>query len=41
VFEVLGIVRKRARGGLTSIESLAGIAIGLAVMYVTGVFIAA
>jgi zinc transporter ZupT len=41
VVEVLGIVRKRSEGGLSSVESLAGIAVGLAVMYVTGVLIAA
>jgi zinc transporter, ZIP family len=40
VVEVLGIVRKRSKGGLTSVESLAGIAVGLAVMYATGVLIA-
>lgn len=41
VVEVMGIVRKRSEGGLASVESLAGIAVGLAVMYVTGVLIAA
>jgi len=41
VVEVMGIVRKRAPGGLASVESLGGIAVGLAVMYVTGVLIAA
>jgi zinc transporter ZupT len=41
VVEVMGIVRKRSEGGLTSVESLAGVAVGLAVMYVTGVLIAA
>lgn len=40
VVEVMGLVRTRSKGGLTSIESLAGIAVGLAVMYFTGVFIA-
>lgn len=40
VVEVMGIVRKRAEGGLTSLESLGGIAVGLAVMYATGVLIA-
>lgn len=40
VVEVLGIVRRSDRG-LGSVESLGGIAAGLAVMYVTGLFVAA
>lgn len=40
VVEVLGVVRK-GPGGLASVQSMGGIAIGLAVMYLTGVFVAA
>lgn len=39
--EVMSLVRKRSPQGLTSIESLGGITLGLAVMYFTGLFIAA
>lgn len=41
VIEVLGLVKKRSEGGLTSVESLAGVAIGLAIMYATAIFVAA
>jgi hypothetical protein len=37
---VLGVV-KRSEGGLTSVEALGGIAVGIAVMFLTGVFVAA
>ncbi len=40
VVEVLGVV-KRSEGGLTSVEALGGIAVGIAVMFLTGVFVAA
>ena len=40
VVEVLGVVRK-SEGGLTSVECMGGIAGGLAVMYLTGLFVAA
>ncbi len=40
VIEVLGIVGK-SQGGLTSVECMGGIACGLAVMYLTGLFVAA
>ncbi len=38
--EVLGVV-KRSDGGLTSLEALGGVATGIAVMFLTGVFVAA
>lgn len=40
VVEVL-IVVKRSEGGLTSVEALGGIAVGIAVMLPTGVLVAA
>lgn len=40
VVEVLGVVRRSA-GGLGSVECMGGIAIGFAVMYLTGLFVAA
>lgn len=40
VVEVLGLV-KRSEGGLTSVEAMGGIAAGLAMMWLTGVFLAA
>ena len=40
VVEVLGVVKK-SEGGLTSLECMGGIASGLAVMYLTGLFVAA
>lgn len=40
VVEVLGVVRRSA-GGLTSFECMGGIASGLAVMYLTGLMVAA
>jgi ZIP family zinc transporter len=41
VFDVMDLVRRRAPGGLASVESLSGIAAGLAVMYLTGLLVAA
>lgn len=41
VFEVMRTVRSEAEGGLASLESLGGLAAGLAVMYLTGLLIAA
>lgn len=41
VVDVLRVVRDEAEGGLTSVESLGGIAAGLAVMYATGLLVAA
>ncbi|MGQ0680494.1 MAG: ZIP family metal transporter [Actinomycetota bacterium] len=41
VLEVMGIVRKSSKDGLTSPEALAGLTAGLAVMYITGLFVAA
>lgn len=41
VFEVMRTVRAKAPGGLASIESLAGLSVGLIVMYLTGLFVAA
>ncbi|MGH9198085.1 MAG: ZIP family metal transporter, partial [Acidimicrobiia bacterium] len=41
VVDVLKVVREEAPGGLTSLESLAGITAGLAVMYLTGLLVAA
>jgi ZIP family zinc transporter len=41
IVDVMRVVRREAPGGLTSVESLAGIAIGLVVMYATGLLVAA
>jgi ZIP family zinc transporter len=41
VFDVMGVVKKRSPAGLGSAESLSGIAVGLAVMYLTGLLVAA
>lgn len=41
VIEVLRTVRAEAPGGLAAFESLAGIAAGLAIMYLTGLLVAA
>lgn len=41
VVDVMAVVKREAPGGLASLESLGGIAVGLAIMYITGVFVAA
>ncbi len=41
IVDVMAVVKREAQGGLASVESLGGIAAGLAVMYATGVFVAA
>lgn len=41
VVDVLILVRKEARGGLMSLENLAGIAFGLVLMYLTGLLVVA
>ena len=41
IVDVMRVVRREAHGGLISVESLAGIALGLATMYATGLLVAA
>jgi zinc transporter ZupT len=41
IVDVMRVVGKEAPGGITSVESLSGIAIGLAVMYATSLLVAA
>jgi zinc transporter, ZIP family len=41
VVDVMRVVKDRSPGGLASAESLTGIAVGLAVMYLTGLLVAA
>ncbi|MGH2733784.1 MAG: ZIP family metal transporter [Actinomycetota bacterium] len=41
IVDILRLVREEAPDGLTSLESLGGIAMGLAVMYTTGLLVAA
>ncbi len=41
IVDILRVVRQEAKGGLASVESLAGIAIGVATMYATGLLVTA
>ena len=41
IVDVMRVVRREAPGGLTSVESLAGVALGLVAMYATGLLVAA
>lgn len=41
IYDVMRLVKNRSEGGLLSVESLGGISVGLAVMYLTGLLVAA